>query len=123
MGAVRTEPTTICDVALYYGDEFSDMVWQISGILRGMKAITMTYGFEERLFGVAENTGSETQCELVDDMFPFMFEAFEMASTVNEYLGYAQDERGLLQGVTLARKPVDSKPIMRQGNLRADGVV
>jgi hypothetical protein len=113
----------LSDVARYYGDEVSDIVWQISGILRGMKAITLTYGFEERIFGVAENTGSEKQCELVDEMFPYMYEAFEMASMVNEYLGYAQDERGLLQSVTLARKPVDTKPIIREGNLRADGVV
>ena len=88
-----------------------------------MKAITLTYGFEERMFGVAENTGSETQCRLIDDMFPFLFEDFQMATSLSEYLGYAQDERGLLKGVTLARKPANGNLIMRQGNLRADGVI
>jgi hypothetical protein len=119
---VRTEPTTLREVALYYGDEVSEMAWQISGLLRGMKAVTMTYGFEDRIFGVAENTG-DMQCQVVEHMFPYLYEFFEMASTVNEYLGYAQDERGMLKSITLARKPLNSNPIMRQGNLRADGVI
>jgi hypothetical protein len=32
IGAVRSEPTTVANVANYYGDEFSDMVWNISQV-------------------------------------------------------------------------------------------
>jgi hypothetical protein len=111
-------------VALYYGNEVSDMLWGISGVLRGMKAITLTYGFEERLFGIGESTGSEQQCTIVGrDMFSYIYEDFLMAPMLNEYLSYAQDELGLLRGIEFMRASGNSKPVIRQGNLRADGVL
>lgn len=124
VGAVRNEPTTLQDVSLYYGDEVSDIVWEISGILRGGKAITLTYGFEERMFGIGEATGAESpQCQVNAEMYDYLFMELELAATLNEYLGYAQDEMGLLQGVEFIRRKPNSKPILLQGNLRADGVL
>jgi hypothetical protein len=123
VGAVRTEPTKILDVALYYGEEVSDMVWQISGILRGMKALTLTYGFEERMFGIAEANGSEQPCAVIPEMFPYIYQEYTMAAMLNEYLCYAQDEIRLLDGVSFMRRAGDIKPIIRQGNMRADGVL
>lgn len=128
VGAVRSQPTTLADVALYYDTEASDIAWEISGLLRGSRAITLTYGFEERMFGVAEARGSEVQCTLIDDpnMYPFLYEPFEMAKTFLEYLTYAQDECGLLSNISIFRKSatlMEKPPIMIQGNLRADGVI
>lgn len=64
VGSVREEPTTLADVANYYEEEVSDMLWEISGTLRGWKAITLLYGFEERMFGFAERQKSQ-QCAIV----------------------------------------------------------
>lgn len=123
VGAIRNEPTNMADVALYYGDEVSDMVWQISGILRGMKALTLTYGFEERIFGIAEATGTEQPCVVIPEMFPYIYEEYTMAAMLNEYLAFAQDEKGLLEGVSFLKRKADANPLIRQGNLRADGVI
>ena len=125
VGAVRSEPTTIADVAMYYGDEVSDMLWGISGMLRGSRALTLTYGFEERLFGVAEATGSDSPlCTIDMSMYPFIHRPFEQSSMFLEYLCYAQDERGQLPGIQLPRTAAtNTKPIIREGNLRADGVL
>jgi len=128
VGAVRSEPTSLKDVALYYESEASDMLWSVSGMLRGSRAITLTYGFEERLFGVGETCDPEQQCTLVDDadMFPFLYEPFIDIPKFQEYMCYAQDECGLLPSVSFLRRNVgkmEKPPIMRQGNLRADGVV
>ena len=126
VGAVRSEPTTVADVANYYEPEVSDMMWGISGFLRGSRAITLTYGFEERMFGVAEVVGSGQQCVLIEDMYPFLYEPFEGVPTFNEYLVYAQEECGLLPNANIPRQSasvMDKPPIIRQGNLRADGVI
>eukprot|EP00980_Cylindrotheca_fusiformis_P007071 scaffold1482_cov120-Cylindrotheca_fusiformis.AAC.13 len=127
VGAVREEPTTISDVANYYEQEVSDMLWEVSGSLRGWKAVTLMYGFEERLFGVAENTGSGKQCELNEKMYPFIWgnRVFSDSPTINAYLWYAKENRGLLADIELPPKPADSEisSIMRKGNLRADGVI
>mmetsp|Transcript_2387 Transcript_2387/g.3656 ORF Transcript_2387/g.3656 Transcript_2387/m.3656 type:complete len:366 (+) Transcript_2387:166-1263(+) len=123
VGAVRVEPTTLLDVALYYDKEVSDMVWGISTELRGRKAITLTYGFEERMFAIGETTGSDKPCKLDDEMFPFMYEEFLGVPVINEYLSYSQDERWLLPNTTFLRQSGGGKPILIQGNLRADGAI
>lgn len=101
VGAVREEKTTLGDVGLYYGEEVSDMMWQISMQLRGMLAVTMTYGFEEWLFGFAEMRGTETQCTLDPIMYPYIFpKTIAESKDVSQYLNYAQS-LGKLQGVAL----------------------
>lgn len=126
IGAVRDQPTTCAQVALYYGEEASDMLWEMSQLLRGWRAVTLTYGFEERVFGIGESAGKEILCQLIDEMYPFLWgnQVFLQSKMYCEYLIYAQSEMGLLQGVVLPQKrDEDFATKMRQGNLRADGVV
>jgi hypothetical protein len=128
VGAVRTQETNVKDVANYYSDEVSDMVWQTSGCLRGWKALTLTYGVEERIFGVAENTGSSQPCVLVDEMYPYIWgnRVFTEGKMFLEYLWFAKEERGFFQSVELPRKrnvDEESRQIMRQGVMRADGKI
>lgn len=127
IGCVRNEPTTIFEVAEYYEEEASDMLWEVSGSLRGWKAVTLMFGFEERLFGVAENRGSGKQCKIDEAMFPFIYgnRVFSDSPMVNDYLWYARENFGILKDAKLSPKKGDSdvKSIMRKGNLRADGVV
>lgn len=113
-------------VALYYDEEASDMLWGISGFLRGSRAVTLSYGFEERLFGVAEANGSEQKCTLIDEMYPFLYQPFEMVPKIFDYICYAQDKCGLLPSISLLRRnaaTMEKPPIIRTGNLRADGVL
>ena len=74
------------------------------------------------LFGFAE-TFSEQQCELSEEMFPYTFcPPLTGGNKIIEYLNYAKDVNGLIQNTALPR--FDNRPSkMRQGNLRADGVV
>lgn len=126
IGVIRQDPTTLSDVANYYAEEVSDIVWEMSQLLRGWRAITLTYGFEERLMGVGESSGSGQPSTLVDEMYPFIWgnPVFLESKTFVEYLQYAQQEKGLLQGIALPqKKDSDYTSHMRQGNLRADGVV
>eukprot|EP00591_Stephanopyxis_turris_P006953 CAMPEP_0195522514 /NCGR_PEP_ID=MMETSP0794_2-20130614/20755_1 /TAXON_ID=515487 /ORGANISM="Stephanopyxis turris, Strain CCMP 815" /LENGTH=395 /DNA_ID=CAMNT_0040652285 /DNA_START=69 /DNA_END=1256 /DNA_ORIENTATION=+ len=128
VGAVRDERTTFTDVALYYAEEVAEMLWQISMLLRGTLAITMTYGFEERLFDLAEFKGKETVCVLDPNMYNYTYQMFEKgAPLMAEYLVFAKQSKGLLEGMELPETVLNQKkeenPIMRQGNLRADGVV
>jgi hypothetical protein len=126
IGAIREEPTTLSDVANYYGEEVSDVVWEMSQLLRGWRAITLTYGFEERLFGVGETSGAGQSCTLVDEMYPFIWgnPVFLESKSFVEYLQYAQQEKGLLRGIVLPQRDEGHYTShMRQGNLRADGVV
>ena len=126
LGSVRSEPTTVEQVATYYSGEVSDMVWEFSQLLRGWKALTLTYGFEERMFGVAEAIGRDQPCTLIEDMYPYVWgnSVFKQSKMFADYLNYAQQEIGLLQGVELPRmNDEDFKSKMRQGNLRADGVI
>mmetsp|Transcript_25792 Transcript_25792/g.39525 ORF Transcript_25792/g.39525 Transcript_25792/m.39525 type:complete len:387 (-) Transcript_25792:101-1261(-) len=121
IGAIRKEPTTLKDVALYYEPEASDMFWQVTSNLRGMLAVTLSYGFEERIFGFAEQRFSEQQCEITEEMFLYVYCApINQGNMVNEYLNYAKDEIGLIPNVAL-RSSVSRPSLMRQGNLRADG--
>jgi len=127
LGSVRTESTTLSDVANYYNEEVGDMIWELSGLLRGWKALTLTYGFEERIYGIAEGTGDGQQCTLIDHMYPFIWgnHVYLQSKTFLEYLHYAQKESRLLQSVALP--PIsdddDFQSKMRKGNLRADGVI
>lgn len=126
IGAVRDQPTTISDVGNYYGEEFSDMAWEMSQLLRGWKAITLLYGFEERMLGLAQFAGSEQPCVLRDDMYPYIWgnHVYLQSKMMVDYLCYAKQERGLLQGIDLPQKEEDDyQSKMRSGNLRADGVV
>lgn len=126
VGAVREEPTTLQDVANYYDQEVSDIMWEITKNLRGWKAITLLYGFEERLFGVAEMTPQP--CVLVDYLYPYIWgnKIFTESPKFMEYLWYAKEQRGMFQDVELPpmRTPIEGeKSVMIQGNLRADGVI
>ncbi len=123
IGAVRDEPTTLKDVAMYYETEASDMLWQVTGALRGMLAVTLLYGFEERLFCFAEQRLGEQQCVLDEDMYPYIFcPPFDQSKMIVEYLNYAKDEKGMIPNAYVP--PCSTKPsLMRQGNMRADGVI
>jgi len=126
IGCVREESTTIFEVAEYYEEETSDMLWEVSGSLRGWKAITLLFGFEERVFGIAENRGSGKECKIDETMFPYIYgnRVFSDSPMVNEYLWYAKDNFGIFKDAELPPKKAGSgKSIMRKGNLRADGVV
>jgi hypothetical protein len=128
VGVVRQEPTSIANVAQYYESEVSDMVWEISSQLRGWKGMALMYGFEERLFGFAENTGAEKPCMLIDELYPWIWgnRVFTEAPTVLSYLWYAKQEFGLLQNVELPPQKGENdvkSTIMRQGNMRANGVI
>jgi hypothetical protein len=127
VGAVRQEPTTRANVANYYSEEVSEMLWQMSQLLRGWRAVTLTFGFEERLFGVGEFSGADQQCELLEDMYPFIWgmPVFLESAKFVEYLNYAKNEMGLLPGIAVppSTSGSDMPSLMRQGNLRADGVV
>lgn len=124
VGAVREEPTTLQDVANYYEQEVSDIVWEITKNLRGRKALTLLYGFEERIFGIAEK--SRQQCMLIDYLYPYIWgnNVFTESPKFLEYLWYAKEQRGMLQDVDLPamRQPSESS-VFLQGNLRADGVI
>ena len=103
------------------------MVWEMSQLLRGWKALTLTYGFEERLYGVAESPDVRDEpCTLVPEMYPFIWgnQVYLQSKMFVDYLNYAQQEMGLLPGIELPQKSdEDYASKMRQGNLRADGAV
>lgn len=125
LGVVREEPTSVANVANYYYEEAGDMIWEMSGQLRGWKALTLTFGFEERMYGVAEVNGVDKACVLTDEMFPFILgmDAFLQSKMYVEYLHYAQGQKGCLPNTVLPPMLEEASSIMRSGNLRADGVV
>jgi len=127
VGSVREEKTDHADVAMYYELEASDMMWELANNLRGGLAVTLIYGFEDRLFSMAEMRGKDDICELPDEMFDYSQNIFPgKCLMLKEYLNYAKDKCGLLQGVTVPVVPsqIDELPSkVRQGNLRADGVI
>ena len=123
---MRSQPTSLQEVGTYYGEEVSDMVWELSQLLRGWRALTLTYGFEERIFGIAESSGHEIQTQLVDEMYPYIWgnQVFLESLPFTEYLMIAQQDKGLLSSVQLPQRALESyQSNMRKGNLRADGVV
>ena len=125
LGVVRQEPTSVANVATYYSGESSEIFWEVSAQMKGWKALTLPYGFEERIYGVAEATGAEQQCIVFNEMYPYIWgnSVFLQSNMYLQYLHYAQSEMGFFQGIQLP--PIDeSKPqVMRAGQLRADGVV
>jgi len=125
LGVVREEPTSVANVAQYYYEEASDILWEISGQLRGWKALTLTYGFEERLYGVAEVNGADVACTVTDEMYPYVWgvDVFLQSKMFLEYLHYAQGQKGYLQGTALPPMKEEGSTIMRSGNMRADGVI
>ena len=126
IGAIRDQPTTLQDVANYYVEEVGDIAWEMSQKLRGWRAITLMYGFEERLLGIGESAGAEQPCQLVHEMYPYIWGTSVMleSQAFVEYLKYAQNEKGLLPGIELPmRSDSDYSSKMLQGNLRADGVI
>jgi len=125
VGAVRDQPTIVQQVALYYGDEVSDMLWEIGGKLRGNLAVTLLYGFESRIFGFGEISGKDDPSELDPEMFPYLFpHPMEDSNMIVEYLNFAQS-KGHLAGIVLPRMRDGKERVskMIQGNLRADGVL
>lgn len=125
VGAVRDEPTDHADVAMFFELEASDMMWEIANNLRGGLAVTLMYGFEDRLFSMAEMRGKDEPCEITDKMFDYMQNVFPGRNRMLlEYLNFAKDQRGLLQGVAVPPVPSQLSELpskIRQGNLRADG--
>ena len=126
VGSVREEKTDHADVAMFYELEASDMMWELANGLRGGLAVTLIYGFEDRLFSIAEMRGKDEICELSDMMFDYSLNIFPgQCRILKEYLNYAKDNCGLLQGVNVPQVPtqLEGLPKVRQGNLRADGVI
>jgi hypothetical protein len=102
------------------------MVWEMSQLLRGWKAITMMYGFEERIMGIGELADANQLCAISDEMYPFIWgnSVFLESKMFVAYLQFAQREKRLLQGIELPDKDdSDYTSNMRQGILRADGVI
>ena len=90
-------------------------------------AVTLIYGFEDRLFSYAEMRGKGQPCELIDEMFDHLQNVFPgKCLMLYEYLNYAKYKRGLLQGAVVppVRTELSELPsLVKTGNLRADGVI
>ena len=127
VGAVRDEPTDHADVAYYYEEEASDMIWELANNLRGGLAVTLIYGFEDRLFSFAEQRGKDDPCELIDEMFDYMQNCFPGKNFILlEYCNYAKKEKGLLQKSEVPSVPTEMTELpslVKRGNLRADGTI
>lgn len=110
---------------MFFELEASDMMWEIANNLRGGLAVTLMYGFEDRLFSMAEMRGKDEPCEVTDTMFDYVQNVFPGRNRMLlEYLNFAKDQRGLLQGVAVPPVPSQLSELpskIRQGNLRADG--
>lgn len=106
VGAVREEKTDHADVAMFFDMEASDMMWELANGLRGGLAVTLIYGFEDRLFSIAEMRGKDEPCELIDQMFDHLQNIFPgKCRMLFEYCNYAKYKRGLLQGVDVPPVP------------------
>ncbi len=127
VGAVREDETDHLQVATYFEMEASDMMWELVNGLRGGLAVTLIYGFEDRLFSFAEMRGKGEPCELLDEMFDHIQNVFPGKSRMLwEYCNYAKDRRGLLQRSNVPPVPSELSELpspTRQGNMRADGVI
>jgi len=127
VGAVRDEDTDHADVAMFYDLEASDMMWELANSLRGGLAVTLIYGFEDRILSMAEMRGKDEQCELLDGMFHHMYNMFPgKCIMLWEYCNYAKDRKGLLQHAEVPPVPtaIDTLPSpVKQGILRANGVI
>lgn len=127
IGAVREEQINHFEVATYFDLEASDMMWELANGLRGGLAVTLIYGFEDRLFSIAEMRGKSEPCELLDNMFDHLQNVFPgNARMLLEYCNYAKDRRGLLQKSIVPPVPTELSELpspVRQGNLRANGII
>lgn len=127
VGAVREEETDHADVAMFYEHEASDMMWELVNGLRGGLAVTLIYGFEDRLLSFAEMRGKDEPCELIEGMFNYQQNIFPGKCVIQkEYYNYAKDTIGLLQGVDVPSisTQMDELPsLVKTGNLRADGMI
>ena len=128
LGAVRQQSTNFAQVAEFYEDEASDLLWDCSQLLKGWRAVTLLYGFEERIFGVAETNGKDTDCQLDEQMFPYLFDfnVFMESKNVIDYLVYAKEDMNLIPNIehkSFGKTDQEFKSRMRQGKLRADGVI
>lgn len=126
VGSVREEDTDHADVAMFYEIEASDMMWELVNSLRGGLAVTLIYGFEDRLFSIAEMRGTDEPCVLPGDMFHHMYVFPGKCQMLWEYCNYAKDRRGLLEGVEVPPVPNQLSELpspIRLGNLRADGMI
>jgi hypothetical protein len=127
VGAVREDKTDHFQVAAYFEMEASDMMWELVNGLRGGLAVTLIYGFEDRLFSFAEMRGKDEPCELLDDMFDHIQNVFPGKSRMLwEYCNYAKDKKGLLLRSNVPPVPSELSELpspVRQGNMRADGVI
>lgn len=134
------QPLTIAQVADYYADDAEEIAWQLSSMLRGSNAIALTYGFEERMFTYAQQRCQNTVCTLNPDTWDHINGVFlqtsikglnmgfgDPAPLHTEYVRFAY-RMGLLHNMDNIEMPPEAagaqRPsIMRQGNLRADGVI
>lgn len=95
--------------------------------LRGGLAVTLIYGFEDRILSIAEQRGSDEPCELINEMFDHMQNIFPgQCRMLWEYCNYAKDEMGWLQGVEVPKVPSQLSELpskIRLGNLRADETI
>lgn len=125
VGSVREEETDHLDVAMYYELESSDMMWELANGLRGGLAVTLIYGFEDRLFSFAEQRGKDMTCEIDEKMFDHSINIFPgQCKMLWEYCNYAKSELGLLKDTTIPKVEVSTIPsLVKKGNLRADGVI
>jgi len=152
IGSIRDDRVSMKDVALYYGEETSDMLWEATGLLRGCLAVTITYGFEERMFGFAEAMG-EVDCGMNEELFRRcngVFCDYELADATkvprsglekgmrkhSEYVAYASTSKGLIGERSGGRVVLSQRILnigskaevfltsaMLQGNLRCDGAI
>eukprot|EP00588_Corethron_pennatum_P008750 CAMPEP_0194272246 /NCGR_PEP_ID=MMETSP0169-20130528/5854_1 /TAXON_ID=218684 /ORGANISM="Corethron pennatum, Strain L29A3" /LENGTH=419 /DNA_ID=CAMNT_0039014857 /DNA_START=36 /DNA_END=1295 /DNA_ORIENTATION=- len=148
VGSLREDRVSIKEVANYYGEEASDMLWEATSLLRGALAVTITYGFEERIFGLAEAMGESVECEINEELFRRcngVFCNYKLADDTevarsglekgmrmhSEYIAFARTKRSLIGEkmggrviLNLGKEAEDAaNSPMLQGNLRADGVI
>lgn len=139
IGASAGDDVTLKEVAEFYGDDASEMAWQISSMLRGSMAIALSYGFEERMFEYATRKGAKTLCKIDPETWDFINGVFleisllglskgfgDPAPLHTEYVAYCVQDKGLLKGkeINIPETTIEQREsIMRKGNLRADGVI
>merc|ERR1712071_180034 len=72
VGACVGDNMSVAEVGQFYGDDASEMAWQLSSMLRGSNAIALTYGFEERMFEYAKESGKDVRCTIEPETWDFV---------------------------------------------------
>lgn len=137
VGACAGPDTTLAQVGEFYGDDASEIAWQMSSMLRGSNAIALSYGFEERMFQYAASSGKDVVCSVEPETWDFVNGVFlqtsikglemgfgDPAPLHTEYVDFAVNSKNLLPGLDIVIPKTDKpqrESIMREGNLRADG--